>query len=113
MLRIPCPFCGMRDHSEFAYGGDASVHYPTLDAPANAWHEAVFLRDNIRGRQLETWHHLHGCRMWLVVERDTMTHHIHAVRPAHDGMATILCPPDNDPKDKNTAAPPPPPHHTS
>ncbi len=90
MIRINCPFCGERDHSEFAYGGDASVEYPPLDATAEAWHAAVFMRENIRGRQSETWHHVHGCRLWLVVERDTVTHEIHAVRPAHDGMAAIL-----------------------
>eukprot|EP00494_Astrolonche_serrata_P012196 UN12297 len=23
--------------------------------------------------QSETWHHANGCRMWIIVERDTMT----------------------------------------
>ena len=90
MIRIHCPFCGERDHSEFTYGGDASVKYPALDAPADEWHQAVFARDNIRGVQLETWQHLHGCRMWLRVERDTLSHEIHAVHPAHDGINAAL-----------------------
>lgn len=90
MIRIQCPFCGERDHSEFTYGGDASVEYPPLDASAEAWHEAVFLRENIRGMQAETWHHASGCRMWLVVERDTMTHEIRSVKPAHDGFAAAI-----------------------
>ena len=90
MLRIPCPFCGTRDHSEFSYGGDASIEYPVLEAPAEAWLDAVFQRDNIDGVQLETWQHLHGCRMWIVVERDTRTHEIHSVRPAHEGHASAL-----------------------
>jgi len=90
MIRIPCPFCGERDHSEFTYGGDASIVYPPLDAPAEDWHEAVFQRENPRGMQPETWHHLSGCRMWLVVERDTMTHEIRSVRPAHGGMAKAM-----------------------
>ena len=90
MIRIPCPFCGERDHSEFTYGGDASVVYPPLDAPAEDWIEAVFERENPRGMQSETWHHLSGCRMWLVVERDTMTHEIRSVRPAHGGIAKAL-----------------------
>ena len=90
MIRIRCPFCGERDHSEFTYGGDASVTYPPLEAPAEEWVEAVFQRENIRGVQSETWHHVNGCRMWLVVERDTMTHEIHAVRPAHEGIARAL-----------------------
>ena len=71
MIRINCPFCGERDHSEFSYGGDASVKYPPLDAPAEQWLEAVFQRENIDGVQFETWQHLQGCRMWSVVERDT------------------------------------------
>lgn len=90
MLRIDCPFCGMRDHSEFAYGGDGSVAYPALDATLEAWHEAVFMRENIRGVQTETWQHLHGCRMWLRVERDTVTHEIHSVRPGHPGFSAVL-----------------------
>jgi hypothetical protein len=28
--------------------------------------------------------------MWIVVERDTRTHDILSVRPAHDGMAQAL-----------------------
>lgn len=90
MIRITCPFCGVRDHSEFGYGGDASIVYPALDASEQEWHDAVFLRENIRGTQLETWQHVHGCRMWLVVERDTLTHEILTVRPTHEGYASAL-----------------------
>jgi sarcosine oxidase subunit delta len=90
MIRINCPFCGERDHTEFSYGGDATIVYPELDASVDEWHDAVFLRENIRGAQSETWHHVNGCRMWLIVERDTMTHEIHSVRPAHEGNAAVL-----------------------
>ncbi len=90
MIRINCPFCGERDHSEFSYGSDASVEYPPLDGPVAAWLEAVFQRDNIDGVQFETWHHLHGCRMWIVVERDTTNHQIHSVRAAHPGIQRLL-----------------------
>lgn len=90
MIRINCPFCGERDHTEFSYGGDASIVYPELDAPVEEWHEAIFMRENIRGMQSETWHHAYGCRMWLVVERDTMTHEIKSVRLAHEGNASVL-----------------------
>ena len=90
MLRINCPFCGERDHSEFSYGGDATIEYPPLDGDIDDWHDAVFLRENPRGMQFETWHHGNGCRMWLIVERDTMTHEIRSVRPAHEGNARVL-----------------------
>ena len=90
MIRINCPFCGERDHSEFTYGGDASILYPALDASIEEWHDAVFMRENIRGMQSETWHHVQGCRMWLVVERDTVTHKIRSVQAAHSGMGRVL-----------------------
>ncbi len=90
MIRINCPYCGERDHSEFSYGGDGSIVYPALDASEQEWHDAVFMRENICGVQTETWHHVNGCRMWLLVERDTMTHEIHSVRPAQKGIADIL-----------------------
>ena len=90
MIRTNCPFCGERDHSEFAYGSDASIEYPALDASVEEWHEAVFLRENIRVMQSETWHHVNGCRSWLVIERDPMTHEIKSVRPAHNGYASAL-----------------------
>ncbi len=90
MLKIRCPFCGLRDYSEFSYGNDASVVYPSLDAGEDEWHEAVFMRENVRGLQSETWHHVNGCRMWLIVERDTLTHEIVSVRPAHPEWAKAI-----------------------
>ena len=85
-MLICCPYCGLRDHAEFAYGGDASIEWPALDAPADAWVKAVYERDNPRGPQWETWQHVHGCRLWLRVHRDTVTHEILDVQiasPAH------------------------------
>ncbi|MCX8521650.1 MAG: sarcosine oxidase subunit delta, partial [Rhodoferax sp.] len=32
MLRIHCPYCGVRDHEEFSYFGDATKTYPGLEA---------------------------------------------------------------------------------
>lgn len=90
MLRIPCPFCGVRDHAEFDYGGDATVAHPALDAPVGDWVESVYFRDDPKGPHLELWRHSRGCRMWLIVERNTLTHEIGAVRPAHPGLAKAL-----------------------
>ena len=45
MIRINCPFCGERDHTEFSYGSDAAIVYPELDAPVDAWHDAVLNED--------------------------------------------------------------------
>jgi heterotetrameric sarcosine oxidase delta subunit len=90
MLRINCPFCGERDHSEFTYGGDATVVYPALDAPLEAWIDAVYVRTNPKGPHRERWHHGDGCRLWLIVERDTLTHEITSVTPARAATAALL-----------------------
>lgn len=75
MLRISCPVCGLRDETEFSYGGDANVVRPEQNEPdPSRWFEYVFLRENPRGQHREYWHHVMGCRQWLVVERNTLTH---------------------------------------
>ncbi|MGI9387173.1 MAG: sarcosine oxidase subunit delta [Methyloligellaceae bacterium] len=89
-MRILCPICGERNHSEFSYGGDGSIEYPALDASTEDWLNAVFQRQNICGVQTETWQHVSGCRTWLLVERDTLTHKIHSVRVAHGGLRRML-----------------------
>jgi len=77
MLRILCPICGLRDETEFTYGADATIRRPHMNEnDAKAWHDYVFIRDNPRGPHKEYWHHVTGCRQWLVVERDTLTHEI-------------------------------------
>jgi methylglutamate dehydrogenase subunit B len=85
MLRIRCPICGLRDETEFTYGGDATLRRPAHDdADADKWFAHVFLRDNPRGPHREYWHHALGCRQWLVVERNTLTHAIGAVTAARN-----------------------------
>lgn len=79
---ISCPHCGARPKEEFSIRGDASIVRPALDAGADAWFDYVYLRDNPRGRHSEYWHHSSGCRRWLIVERDTVTHTVHSVRDA-------------------------------
>ena len=53
-MRIQCPFCGERDVGEFTYLGDAGAH-------------------------AELWYHAYGCRGWLRVMRNTLTHEVLAV----------------------------------
>ncbi len=77
MIRINCPVCGSRDENEFTYGGDANVVRPAMDeAETGPWLDYVFMRDNPRGPHREYWHHVMGCRQWLMLERDTLTHEI-------------------------------------
>ncbi len=86
-MRIPCPHCGERGSDEFTILGAADPKRPAPDAPAEDWHAYVHLRDNPKGRYRELWHHGLGCRAWLVVERDTVTHAIHAVTAARGDAA--------------------------
>ncbi|MEZ5792848.1 MAG: sarcosine oxidase subunit delta, partial [Nitratireductor sp.] len=48
------------------------------DAPgaARAFHEFVHLRTNPAGLHKEHWYHEGGCRAWIVVERNTVTHEV-------------------------------------
>ena len=79
---ISCPHCGTRPKEEFQIKGDASLVRPDPAASDRAWYEYMFLRDNPMGRHREEWQHVSGCRRWLVVERDTVTHEVYSVEDA-------------------------------
>jgi len=79
MIRIPCPYCGLRDHDEFVYMGDAGRARPTIGAEASdagLWLAYAYDRANPRGPHLEFWQHLHGCRAIVKLLRDTETHRV-------------------------------------
>lgn len=83
-MRIPCPFCGSRDISEFVYRGDAKPVRP--DADDAAFHAYVYVRDNPAGDATEHWYHAGGCRNWLRVTRNTLTHAISSAVLARQAM---------------------------
>jgi heterotetrameric sarcosine oxidase delta subunit len=78
MMLIPCPHCGPRNVTEFSYGGDARVRRPANpQAVSDAeWEAYLFLRDNPCGMHDELWQHVSGCRRWIAVRRDTLTHEV-------------------------------------
>ncbi|MBM3597939.1 MAG: sarcosine oxidase subunit delta [Alphaproteobacteria bacterium] len=80
MFLIPCPFCGQRNEEEFVSGGEARRR---PDDPASlddaAWADHLFNRDNTKGVVREWWWHARGCRLWFMVERDTLNQ---AISPA-------------------------------
>ena len=79
MLRIRCPWCGLRDEIEFRYRGDASTARPASDAGLEVFSAYVYERDNPCAWHLEWWLHTGGCRRLLKVERHTLTHEIRSV----------------------------------
>ena len=79
MLRICCPWCGVRDEIEFRYRGDASVSRPPAEAPIASFMAYVYERENPCDWHLEWWLHAGGCRKLLKVARHTLTHEIREV----------------------------------
>ncbi len=80
MMLIACPHCGPRAQEEFSYERttDAVIHFE--DAPETAV-AALYARDNPRGPSEEIWRHTFGCRAWMLLRRDRLTHAIEWVRP--------------------------------
>ncbi len=85
-LRLTCPNCGSRPHTEFWFGGEVEAH------PAEGVREAgaadhsaaleadfarVWLRRNTYGLQRERWFHHAGCRRWHTADRNTLTNEVH------------------------------------
>ena len=78
MLLIACPHCGPRAQAEFTYERtrDSIV---TLDVPDETAMTALFERANPRGADDELWRHSHGCRQFLLIRRNRVTHEILSV----------------------------------
>jgi heterotetrameric sarcosine oxidase delta subunit len=74
-MRIPCPYCGSRDAQEFVYRGDAAPVRPNGE---DGFYDYVHLRNNKAGEMREHWYHAQGCRNWIELIRNTLTHDIKA-----------------------------------
>ena len=83
MLKIKCPFCGVRDESEFSCGGEAHIVRPTTDLKLTdkIFSEYLFMKYNPKGVFLERWCHTSGCRRWFNLARDTVSHEIIEIYP--------------------------------
>ncbi|MGI9406933.1 MAG: sarcosine oxidase subunit delta [Hyphomicrobiaceae bacterium] len=84
-MRIDCPHCGLRSIEEFTIRNEVKPDRPGEDAGEDAYVDYVYLSNNPRGRNQEHWHHSGGCRAWLVVDRDTITHEIFSVTDVREG----------------------------
>ncbi len=83
MLRIPCPFCGERDESEFHYGGEPKPRPGPAEAVDDAtWGAYLHDRGNAKGPHEEIWHHLGGCRRVFLCAGTVSCD----PRPAYPGM---------------------------
>jgi heterotetrameric sarcosine oxidase delta subunit len=81
MFLIRCPWCGERDASEFAHGGEGHIARPEDGSALSdgEWSNYVFLRSNPKGVIAERWNHQAACRRWFNMLRNTATDDILAV----------------------------------
>ena len=81
MLLIRCPHCEeVRPEIEFRYAGEAHVvrvAEPARESDA-AWAGFLYLRANPKGWHRERWQHVHGCRRFFNVLRNTVSDRIAA-----------------------------------
>lgn len=75
MMQIDCPHCGPRAQAEFTYERTVDS-VMMLDAAPDAAMTTLFTRRNPRGVDDEIWRHTFGCRAWMVVTRNRVTHAI-------------------------------------
>lgn len=86
MHQIKCPWCGLRDEAEFQYQGDATKVRPAEDDSEAAFFDYTYARENPKGWHTEWWHHVGGCRQWVKVVRNTVTHEIYSSGGPHDDL---------------------------
>ena len=80
MLLIECPYCGIRDESEFSYGGEAHIARPLNpeELTDEQWGDYLFFRTNPKGAHKERWVHTAGCRRWFNAVCNTVTYKFEA-----------------------------------
>ena len=78
MLLIECPWCGVRDETEFNCVGEAHIVRPLEPQKLSdeEWADYLFMRKNPKGLHREQWLHAAGCRRYFNAERDTVTYRI-------------------------------------
>jgi heterotetrameric sarcosine oxidase delta subunit len=72
---LMCPNCGMRDVTDFAYGGEVRAR-PGRHPGWRELNRYNYFRRNVAGVQREWWFHRSGCRSWFLAERDTRTNEV-------------------------------------
>lgn len=75
MFQIECPNCGIRNVSEFRFGGEVRKR-PESTENQQKWADYLYMRTNTLGEQTEWWYHRMGCRRWFLARRHTMSNEI-------------------------------------
>jgi len=72
---LTCPNCGVREVTDFGFGGEISAR-PTAQPAFRELNTYNYFRRNVAGVQREWWFHRSGCRAWFIAERDTRTNEV-------------------------------------
>jgi heterotetrameric sarcosine oxidase delta subunit len=80
VILLPCPYCGLRNASEFRYVGEVSERQDPNETGVEEWRAYLYARNNPAGWTTETWYHSAGCRQHFVAERHTVTNEVRSSR---------------------------------
>jgi sarcosine oxidase subunit delta len=77
MQQFPCPFCGLRDETEFHFAAEAGKTRPgpASDVGDDVWADYLFQNDAPKGHAREIWVHM-TCGEFFVMTRDTVTREV-------------------------------------
>ena len=72
MKLLTCPLNGIRNISEFSYGGEYHPMPDHIYSSSREWAEHVFFHENDAGIVTEWWCHT-ASSFWFLAQRDTIT----------------------------------------
>ena len=74
MQTFPCPFCGLRNETEFHFAAEAGKLRPdtTRDVSDAEWASYLYAQKNAKGSVKEVWMHT-TCAELFILERDSVT----------------------------------------
>ena len=74
MQRFPCPFCGLRNETEFHFAVEAGHPRPepAEQVSDEEWTKYLYLHKAPKGEAKEIWLHL-TCGEYFILQRDTTT----------------------------------------
>jgi sarcosine oxidase subunit delta len=83
MKLMPCPLNGLRNISEFVYGGEVTEMPSAVTSSDVAWADYVFMENNVADVVREWWLHVTS-GYWFIAERHTATDEIVCTYPASE-----------------------------
>ena len=88
MQQFPCPFCGLRDETEFHFAVEAGHPRPepAEEVTDARWAQYLYMNKAPRGAASEIWLHV-TCGDYFIMRRDTVTREVLGSDPLPEGNA--------------------------